>query len=128
MLEELGRGGMGVVYRARHQALGRVVALKMVLTGGLAGTAELGRFRQEARALASLRHPNIVQIFDIGEADLGTGAPCPYFSLELCEGGSLARFLTAGPLPPAEAASVKAFPAGPAASWVIRSVVPPLVP
>jgi serine/threonine-protein kinase len=92
VLEELGRGGMGVVYRARHLALRREVALKMILAGA---AGELDRFRREAEALASLQHPAIVQIHEIGEIDLGSGAPCPYFSLELCPGGSLAGKLEA---------------------------------
>jgi tRNA A-37 threonylcarbamoyl transferase component Bud32 len=87
VLAELGRGGMGVVYRARHLKLRREVALKMILAGA---AGEMDRFRLEAEALASLQHPGIVQIHEIGEVDLGSGAPCPYFSLELCPGGSLA--------------------------------------
>ena len=65
----LGRGGMGVVYKARHLKLKRTVALKMVLAGGHAGPRELARFRIEAAAVARLQHPNIVQIHEIGEAD-----------------------------------------------------------
>ncbi len=65
----LGRGGMGVVYKARHLALKRTVALKMVLAGGHAGPRELARFRIEAKAVARLQHPNIVQVFEVGEAD-----------------------------------------------------------
>src|SRR5207244_3364486 len=104
ILAELGRGGMGVVYQARHLKLGRVVALKMILAGGHAGSAALERFRTEAEAVARLQHPNIVQIHEIGEADLGTGNPCPYMALEFVDGDSLAAQLDGTPLPPKKAA------------------------
>src|SRR6516225_4158841 len=81
----LGHGGMGVVYKARHLALKRTVALKM-LAGGHADQAERARFRAEAEAVARLQHPNIVQIHEIGEA-----GDLPFFALEFVEGGSLAR-------------------------------------
>src|SRR5262245_43444426 len=81
----LGRGGMGVVYRARHLALKRIVALKMILAGSHAGPRELARFRTEAEAVARLQHPNIVQIHEVGEAD-----GQPYCALEFVEGGTLA--------------------------------------
>jgi WD40 repeat protein/tRNA A-37 threonylcarbamoyl transferase component Bud32 len=99
LLEELGRGGMGVVYKARHHRLNRLVAIKMILAGGHAGEAELTRFKTEAESLARLQHPNIVQVHDVGEQN-GT----PYFSLEFCAGGSLDRKLRGTPLPPLEAA------------------------
>src|SRR5258708_7469999 len=76
-LGELGRGGMGVVYKARQVKLNRLVALKMILSGAYAGEQELARFRIEAEAIAHLQHPNIVQIHEIGEHE-----GRPFFSLE----------------------------------------------
>jgi serine/threonine-protein kinase len=95
----LGRGGMGVVYKARHLALKRTVALKMVLAGGHADPQELARFRLEAEAVARLQHPNIVQIHEVGEA-----GGLPYFALEFVEGCNLAGKLKGKPLPAREAA------------------------
>jgi WD40 repeat protein/tetratricopeptide (TPR) repeat protein len=99
LLGELGRGGMGVVYQARHLKLNRVVALKMILAGGHAGPDEVLRFLAEAEAVAHLQHPNVVQIFETG-----THAGLPFMALEFVEGGSLARKVHAAPLEPAEAA------------------------
>jgi WD40 repeat protein len=92
---------MGVVYRARQRKADRVVALKMILAGGHAGPDELARFRTEAEAIARLQHPNIVQIFEVGDH-----AGRPFFSLELCPGGGLDRQLAGTPLPPREAAAL----------------------
>jgi hypothetical protein len=97
----LGRGGMGVVYRARQIGLDRTVALKMVLTGFQAGPKDLARLRAEAAALARLQHPNIVQIHDVGEA-----AGQPYFVFEFVAGGSLAQYLKGTPQPVRPAAQL----------------------
>jgi serine/threonine protein kinase len=104
IIEVLGRGGMGVVYKARHLALKRVVALKMVLAGDHAGSEQLARFRREAETVAQLRHLNIVQVYDVGEAD-----GLPYLSLEFVEGGSLSRKLASSAMPPPEAAGLVAM-------------------
>src|SRR5262245_60075214 len=82
ILGRLGRGGMGVVYKARDLALGRTVATKMVLSGVHATEDELARFRAEAQAIASLRHPHVVQIHSCGESN-----GLPYIVLEYVEGG-----------------------------------------
>lgn len=101
VLGELGRGGMGVVYKARQVALNRVVALKMILHSSHAGEAAHGRFRAEAEAVARLSHVNIVQVYEVGEH-----GGLPFFSLEYCAGGSLEQRLTGTPMPPAEAAAL----------------------
>jgi serine/threonine-protein kinase len=98
---ELGRGGMGVVYRACQTELRRPVALKIILAGAHASPAQLERFRAEARTEARLQHPNIVGVYDIGEHD-----GVPYFSLELVEGGSLSDKARRQPQPPREAAQL----------------------
>ena len=97
----LGRGGMGVVYKARHLTLKRTVALKMVLAGGHAGPSELARFQIEAEAVARLQHPNIVQIHEIGEAD-----GHPFCALEFVEGGNLSVRINQQPMAVAEAAEL----------------------
>jgi serine/threonine protein kinase/tetratricopeptide (TPR) repeat protein len=88
ILGELGRGGMGVVYHARHVELKRDVALKMVLAGIHADENEIERFRIEAEAIARLQHPNIVQVYEIGSHD-----GCPYLALEYVNGPSLQDLL-----------------------------------
>jgi serine/threonine protein kinase len=99
ILAELGRGGMSVVYKALHVALKRLVALKVVRSGVHASDMELARFRTEAEAVARLRHPNIVQIFEVGEYQ-----GLAFCALEFCEGGSLHAKLAGNPLPALEAA------------------------
>jgi serine/threonine-protein kinase len=103
ILGELGRGGVGVVYRARHRSLDRVVALKMILSGPHLSPEVRRRFRLEARAIARLRHPNIVQVYDVGEH-----AGCPYLSLERVDGGDLARWIGGVPRPAGAAAPIVA--------------------
>jgi serine/threonine-protein kinase len=101
ILGELGRGGMGVVYKARQRGLNRLVALKMVLAGAHASAHQLSRFHIEAEAVARLQHPNIVQIYEVSEQD-----GLPFFSLEFVDGGPLDRKLGGKPQPPREAAQL----------------------
>jgi serine/threonine protein kinase/tetratricopeptide (TPR) repeat protein len=99
ILGELGRGGMGVVYKARQRGLQRLVALKMILAGAHAGEHQRARFGTEAEAVARLQHPNIVQIYEVGQHE-----GLPYFSLEFVDGGPLDKRIAGKPQPPREAA------------------------
>jgi serine/threonine protein kinase len=99
ILAELGHGGMGVVYKARHLSLNRTVALKLFRTVSVRSPGALTRFRREGKLIAGLRHPNIVQVYDIGEQD-----GRPYIELEYVEGGSLDHRLRGAPWPPRQAA------------------------
>jgi WD40 repeat protein/tRNA A-37 threonylcarbamoyl transferase component Bud32 len=101
ILGELGRGGMGVVYKARQKKLQRMVALKMIISGVHAGPRELVRFQTEAQAVARLQHPNVVQIYEVGEAE-----GRPFLALEFVSGGTLSQRLTGTPLPARRAAQM----------------------
>ena len=101
ILAEVGRGGMGVVYKAVHRGLHRVAALKMVLGGEFASPAQELRFRLEAELAARVPHPNIVQVYEIGSYE-----GRPFLAMEWVEGGSLANRLDGKPWPPGEAASL----------------------
>ena len=104
LLEELGRGGMGVVYRAKQVSLNRVVALKMIGAADRANRQDIARFLVEAEAVAAVRHPNVVEVYDLGQH-----AGRPFYTMEFVDGGSLSRLLAkSGRLAPADAAAVLA--------------------
>ena len=101
LLEEIGRGGTAVVYRAKQRLLNRIVAVKMLLSGSMAGPEVLARIQQEARAVAQLQHPGIVQIYEVGE-----NHGLPFLALEYVGGGTLHQWLDGQPLPPMEACRI----------------------
>ena len=103
LIEEIGRGGMGVVYRARQISLNREVAVKMILRARLASESDLQRFLAEASATAKLEHKNIVPVYEAGDE-----SGRPYFSMQLVHGETLAQRVAAGPLPQREAAEIVA--------------------
>ena len=101
IVEQVGRGGMGVVFRAVHKVLDREVALKMILAGQLAGEEDIARFRSEAQAAAKMDHPHIVPVYDVGEIN-----GQHFFSMAFIAGETLQRQLHQGPLPPDKAANI----------------------
>jgi WD40 repeat protein/serine/threonine protein kinase len=101
ILGELGRGGMGVVYKARQVSLQRLVAVKMILAGSHSSEDSQRRFRREVEAIAHLQHPNLVQVHEVGSHE-----GCPYYSMEYVEGGTLDQKLAGKPQPPEQAAAL----------------------
>jgi WD40 repeat protein/serine/threonine protein kinase len=108
ILAVLGEGGMGVVYKARHTALQRTVALKMIRGSFLTGADQRQRFHVEAEAVARLQHPNIVQIYEVGDVNVGDGSTVPFMALEFVDGTNLEHHLQGRPMSPAAAAAIVA--------------------
>ena len=102
--EELGRGGMGVVYKALHVSLNRIVAVKMLLRGRFASSADQARFRAEAEAIAQLDHPNIVPVYEVGQLEGNI-----YFSMKYVKGQTLQQLLASGPMDARNAAQIMAL-------------------
>ena len=101
VLAVLGRGAMGVVYKARQLSLNRLVALKMILGGNHASPQDRARFLAEAEAVAGLQHQNIVQVYEVGSHE-----DLPFFTMEIVSGGTLAGKTRGSPLPAREAAAL----------------------
>lgn len=99
LIEEIGQGGMGVIFKARQRSLDRIVALKLIRSGSLAKSGDITRFQTEAAAAARLQHPHIVAIYEVGEHE-----GQPFYSMEFVAGRSLAKELRSGPVAPREAA------------------------
>lgn len=101
LIEEIGRGGMGVVFKAQQQSPDRTVALKMILRGNWAAEADMARFRAEAESAAHLEHPNIVPVYEVGEHE-----GQPFFSMRYIDGLTISELLHNGPMPPQDAAEL----------------------
>ncbi|QGL46135.1 protein kinase [Micromonospora terminaliae] len=123
LLDRLGAGGMSVIWRAHDEVLGRDVAVKLLSPELAADPQLLHRIRAEARSAARLRHPNVVEVYDYGEAANGDGPPVPYVVMEVVEGRSLAQLLSGGPLPWRVAALVCAQVAAALAAAHRRGIV-----
>ena len=118
LLGELGRGGMGVVYKALQVRLNRVVAVKMILSGPYAAAGEIERFRVECESVARLRHPNVVEVYETGDVD-----GRPFCTFEYLGGGGLDRKLAGGPWAAAEAAEMVETVAGAVAAAHAAGIV-----